>query len=387
MSTVLRWAVVTVVTIHGLIHLMGAAKGFGWARINQLTEPIGTAGGVAWLAAAALVLTAAGTIALRARTWWLITTVAAVASQSAIATSWADAKAGTAANAIMLLAAGYGYAAHGPRSFQAEYTRRMHAALAEQPAKNGVVTAADLTHLPPPVADHVRRCGAVGQPRVANFRATIHGRIRSGPSKPWMPFAGEQFNTYGPHPRRLFHIQASMSGLPADVLHVYADNTATMRVNVCSLLPIINAAGPDMDRGETVTVFNDLCVLAPAALVDAPIRWQVLDEHHVRGTFTQDGQTVSAVLVFNDAHDLVDFISNDRLRASPDGRSFTRQRWSTPIHTHRNLGPWRTCTDGEAHWHAPEPENEFPYLEYHLDDITYNTGMHRSPRGQQVAAT
>jgi len=79
-----------------------------------------------------------------------------------------------------------------------------------------------------------------------------------------------------------------------------------------------------MDQGETVTVFNDLCLLAPAGLLDAPIVWQTIDSRHVRSAFTRGAHTVTAVLVFNDAYELIDFISDDRLRASPDGRRFAR---------------------------------------------------------------
>ena len=43
--------------VHGLIHLMGFAKGFGYADLPQLTQPISRAWGLAWLAAAVLVTT------------------------------------------------------------------------------------------------------------------------------------------------------------------------------------------------------------------------------------------------------------------------------------------------------------------------------------------
>lgn len=386
MRSVTRWVLVVIVAAHGLIHLMGVVKGFGWAEVGQLTQPIGTVGAVGWLVAAVVVLAAAGMLAVGSRAWWLAAALAAVVSQAVIVTSWTDAKAGTAFNVVMLLAAGYGYAAHGPGSFDAEYRRRTRAALTEQ-SPPAVVTEADLAVLPAPVADWVRRSGAVGQPHVNSFRATVHGRIRGGPTKAWMPFVGEQVNTFSPHPVRVFHIRASMAGLPVDVLHVFADGAATMRVKVCSLVPIVNAAGPDMDRAETVTLFNDLCVLAPAALLDAPVTWQVLDEHHIRASFTHGQHTVSAMIVLGDDHDLVDFISDDRLRAAPDGRSFTRQRWSTPIHAHRDVGPWRAGTHGEARWHAPDPEGEFAYLDFHLDVITYNTGARPPARTGRPVTT
>ncbi|GAA1751015.1 hypothetical protein GCM10009767_07530 [Kocuria aegyptia] len=129
-----------------------------------------------------------------------------------------------------------------------------------------------------------------------------------------------------------------------------------------------------MDRAETVTVFNDLCIMAPAALADAPVTWQVLDDHQVVGTYTAAGQSVTARLVFNDDHELVDFISEDRLRASTDGKIFVAQRWSTPVGEYRDVDGRRIATGGEGRWHAPAPEGEFTYLEFLIDDITYNIG-------------
>ena len=135
----------------------------------------------------------------------------------------------------------------------------------------------------------------------------------------------------------------------------------------------VNAAGPEMNRGETVTLFNDLCVFAPAALIDAPITWQGIDERHVRGIFTNGAHAVTAVLVFDDEGDLVDFVSDDRLRDSGDGKHFTPQRWSTPIGDYRTVGGRRLARRGEARWHAPE--GEVSYLEFSFDEITYNAGV------------
>jgi len=56
MRTATRWMVVLILLAHGLIHLLGTAKGLGWAAVEALTEPIGTAAGVLWLTAAVLVV-------------------------------------------------------------------------------------------------------------------------------------------------------------------------------------------------------------------------------------------------------------------------------------------------------------------------------------------
>ncbi len=107
MTSALRWTVAAVLAGHALIHLLGVVKGFGWAEVTQLKQPIGPGAGVVWLLAATLVLTSAVLIAAQAPSWWwLVALLGAVASEVAIATSWSDAKYGTAANLILLLAAG-----------------------------------------------------------------------------------------------------------------------------------------------------------------------------------------------------------------------------------------------------------------------------------------
>jgi hypothetical protein len=367
--TTVRWVVGLILMAHGSIHLLGATKGFRWAEVTQLAEPISAALGVAWLVAAVVMMATGALLLARVRWWWTIGAAAVVVSQSVIITSWSDAKAGTIVNLVLLLGVIYGWASQGPKGAYAEYRRRALGVLGA--ARSEVlVTEADLAHLPAPVAAYIRRAGAVGEPHVKTFLARFHGRIRGDPTKPWMTFTGEQVNSFGRQPSRLFFMDAEMFGLPVEVLHKFEDGSATMRVRACSLFTMVDASGPEMDRAETVTLFNDLCILAPAALVDAPVTWQLVDDHHVLATCTYGVNTIGAELTFNDDHELIDFYSDDRMAVSTDGTTFKPQPWSTPLCTYRDFGSCRVATVGEARWHAPE--GEFAYLEYELDDIVYN---------------
>jgi hypothetical protein len=188
-----------------------------------------------------------------------------------------------------------------------------------------------------------------------------------------MPFTGAQVETFDEVPSRLFHLRAHMFGVPLDVLHVFTGASASIRVTLGGVLPIADARGPEMDRSETVTVFNGLCVIAPAALLDATIGWHQIDEHDVRGTYTRGHQTVRAELTFDDDGDLIDFTSEDRLRASADGKNFTPQAWSTPIGDYRTIGDRRIATTGAARWRPPDTPGAFTYLEFTLDELVYNT--------------
>ncbi|MCW2669504.1 MAG: hypothetical protein JWO27_1401 [Frankiales bacterium] len=140
MTTWLRVVVAAVLLGHGLIHLLGAAKGLGWAQVAQLKEPISTAGGWAWLAAAAAVVLTSALLATATSGWWVAAAVAALLSQAVIVTSWSDAKAGTAANVLLVVVATYGFAAYGPTSYTAQWQRGDSQALTEAGASSGLVT-------------------------------------------------------------------------------------------------------------------------------------------------------------------------------------------------------------------------------------------------------
>lgn len=108
-------ALAILLVIHSLIHLLGMFKAFGWAELPQLTRAITPALGVLWLAASLLFLSTAVALVAWPRWWWVIALAAVCASTIAIIPSWADAKVGAVANAIVLVAVAAGVFRNWPR--------------------------------------------------------------------------------------------------------------------------------------------------------------------------------------------------------------------------------------------------------------------------------
>jgi len=362
--------------VHGLIHLMGPAKAFGLAELPQLAQSISKPMALVWLSAAVLLLATATALFVWPQWWWVLGAGAIVVSQVVIATSWADARYGTIANVIVLAGVALGFLSLGPWSFRAEYDREIAQGLGRAVA-TPLVTELDLAQLPAVVQRYIRLNGAVGQPRVQNFRARFHGQIRSGPNARWMSFSGEQYNFYD-QPSRLFLMNASMFGIPFQAFHRFIGPSATMRVKIASVVTMVDAKGPVMDEAETVTLFNDLCVLAPGALIDRGIQWQEIDLYTVSASFTNGSHTIRAILSFNALGELTNFVADGRAAASADGKSFTKMRWSTPVGGYREFGSHRLMARGEGIWHAPA--RDYSYLRFDLDTIEYNVA---APRGQQ----
>lgn len=251
----------------------------------------------------------------------------------------------------------------GPFSLKAAYTRDRSRAATNGP----LITEADLLGLPPAVQRYLRITGFVGAPRPSVVNAKMNGRIRSGSSAPWMRFSAEQRNTFAPH-ARLFYLDALMYGLPVQGYHRFVAGEASMDIRLLGLLTVQQSSGTEFTRAETVTLFNDMCVLAPGSLLDPAIAWSSIDAHAARAVFTHAGHAIQAELRFNDAGELVDFQSDDRTRAMPDG-SMQSARWSTPLHGYRHFGRYYLASAGEARWY--EADGSFAYIEVTFNAIHY----------------
>ncbi|MBN1222527.1 MAG: hypothetical protein JXB23_04725 [Candidatus Aminicenantes bacterium] len=358
---------VIIVLLHAFIHLLGFAKAFNIAEIDQLTQSISKISGIFWMSATVLFFGAMLLFLSKQKSWWIIALASVGLSQILILRNWGDAKFGTIMNIIILLPVVIAFFGTLPSSFQNVYKAEVQKRLAPIPEQS-VVSEADLRHLPEPVQKYLRYVGAVGKPKVRNIRMVFKGQLKQKKASKWMNISSEQYNFYGDY-ARFFYIKSSMFGIPFDGLHAYVGGKATMKIKVASLFQVADAKGDKMDRGETVTVFNDMCVFAPATLVDNNIEWEEVDLLTVMAKFTNRDITIEAVLSFNEEGALIDFISGDRYY-TVNGDEYINYEWSTPISSYKDFNGRKAPTYGEAIWHTPE--GEFTYIRFDITEIDYN---------------
>jgi hypothetical protein len=226
------------------------------------------------------------------------------------------------------------------------------------------ITDADLAHLPDLVRDYLVSVGVVGKPKVYSMRATFEAQMRSK-TRDWFSLTAEQYNFFDTK-ERLFYLDAKVNGLPTRGYHRYKEGTARMLIKLLGLFPVVDMKGDTMFKAETVTMFNDMCFLAPATLIDQSITWEEIDSSSVRATFANLSSTISATLHFNEAGRLVNFVSDDRYDVS-EGK---RYRFSTPLSEFGDIGGYTLPTYGEAIWHYPD--GKFVYGKYRLKSVEYN---------------
>lgn len=362
MKTILLFLLV----IHGLIHLLGFTKAFHLAPVEQLALPISKTGGVLWLFATLLFLVAAVSFFLDKDFWWMPAFLAVVLSQYLIFSSWQDAKFGTIANAIILLTSVVGY---GAWHFSGRYEKDTRAAIAQTAAMpESLLTEADLQDLPEPVQKYIRYSGALNQPKVNNFKVVFEGQIRKNEQSEWMPFTSEQYNFLNAS-TRLFFMKATMKGLPVAGYHRFQNGDAFMDIRLISLFRVQFQTGKEMGIAETVTFFNDMCCMAPATLIDKRIQWLEVNGNKVKAAFTNNNITITADLYFNDAGQLVNFISNDRYAAGEDNTS-RQLPWATPLRDYKEQNGRRLAHYAETIY--TYPEGDLCYGQFRLINVEYN---------------
>jgi len=271
----MKTALIVLLALHGAIHFIGVAKRYRF-------RPLWAVVGVAMIGSAAMLAMSMG--------WWFVLAAAAIfASQALILSAWKDAKAGTLVNLLVLVPVAIAALQLRSSSLTSTYQREVERGLARSPmrseAEPALVTEADLARHPPLVQQYLRRVGVVGKPRVHAFRAHFTAEMKMSPDADFIDATAEQTSFFD-EPARFFIMDATRAGVPFRALHRYVGPHATFEVRVADLVKVVDARGPEMDRSETVTMFNDLCAIAPPALVFADVRWEEMDGHHVRGFFT-----------------------------------------------------------------------------------------------------
>jgi len=253
------------------------------------------------------------------------------------------------------------------RNFKTVFAEEVAEAMKIKPVST-IVTEQDIKHLPDPVQKYLKFAGAIGKEKIQSVRLEFTGDFKTAPNRKYMKFTSVQYNFFG-NPMRFFYMKMPMMGLPLDGLHVYKNEQASMKIRIASLFTIVEAKGEKMDQGETVTVFNDLCLMAPSALIDANVQWQTIDPLTVKAMFTNGKNTISATLHFSESGELTNFISIDRFMSS-DGKSYLSYPWSTPAKNYKDFNGRKVPTYGETIWHMPE--GDFVYGKFNLQRVEYN---------------
>ena len=250
--------------------------------------------------------------------WWMFGAIAVLISQFLIIYFWQDARAGTIPNIIILIAVIIGY---GVWNFNGKFVNDVKDGLMESATiRESILTEQDIQNLPEPVKNYIIYSGAIGKPKVKNFKLEFTGHIRKREPSEWMEFTTEQYS-FIETSKRLFYMDATMKHLPVAGYHCFINGTAYMDIRLLSLF-----------------------------------RVQYFD-----GIFAR--------LYFNDKGELTNFISDDRY-GEGDNKTMINLRWATPLKDYKEINGYKIA--GFAQTIYTYPEGDFCYGEFLVKNVIYN---------------
>ena len=357
----LKYIFIIITLFHCLIHFIGFAKAYSYGNITQLTRYISKPAGSIWLITAIVFVVAVILFLLKKESWPYIAFVAAIISQILIITVWKDAKFGTILNIIILFVSISSLAFY---RFEMAFKTDVKRHIAETDfSKIELLTETDIVSLPTPIQKYIRYTEAINKPKVKNIKVVFDGEMRDK-GKDWFKFTSVQYNFFD-EPTRLFFMKGKMYGTIVPGYHCYQNKMASMQIKLFGLINVVNIRGAIMNKAETVTVFNDLCLMAPAALIDKRIEWTDSDSLSATAAFTNGINKITATLYFNEQGQLINFTSDDR-----SAIDLKQYRFSTPVKDYKSINGINIWKYGQAIWHYPD--GEFVYGKFTLKSIEYN---------------
>jgi len=236
-------------------------------------------------------------------------------------------------------------------------------------ATGEIITEEHLAGLPAPVQRYLRYAQVVGRPRVRCVKVRQNGVMRTSPRQGWMPVEAVQYTTLAGTLSRTWYARIKIGPLALlSGYDRYDNGSGRMLIRLLSAIPVVDVQGPEIDMSALIIFINDM-VMWPTAFLSDYIAWELLDANSARAMVSLHGKQFSAELRFNDAGEMVDFITDDRYRMV--GKVYEKGRWSTPLRRYHEVNGLRIPAEGGAIWHLPE--GDFPYIQASIGEMHYDT--------------
>jgi len=241
----LRYLLLVLLSVHGLLHLIGFLSAFKLAKISQLNSIPTKTAGIAWLIATLCFTIVIIQYLYKKEYWWMIALLAIIFSQTLIILFWKDARFGTIANLLILLPLILGFAHWKSNATYHKEVRRIY--FQNHPQPYTIVRSNMLNHLPVPVRRWLERSNIVGKPITQSALLHQQGEMKTEPNGKWIPFEAEQYTSIS---NVAFIWKTEIQTSPLLVisgLDKYENGSGSMTMNLYNLFPVTQTSGPAID--------------------------------------------------------------------------------------------------------------------------------------------
>lgn len=289
----LRYFFLLIVVVHGLIHLMGFVKAVNPTLLPQLALPISKVSGGVWLLTSSLFLVSALTFLWDKNYWWIIGLVAILLSQVLVIVYWKDAKFGTLANVILLIAGSFIW---GSWSFDKMAKSEINALFKNQ--SNGItITQALISQQPHIIQKWLSHAQVIGKTTIQTVNLKQKGEMRIQPEGRWMPVEAEQWIAID---EPGFVWVADVKAAP--FIHLagrdkYAKGHGHMLILLLSLYPVADTNGNEIDQATLLRYLSEI-IWYPSAALSSYITWEETSPNTAKATMNYGGVSASGTFTF-----------------------------------------------------------------------------------------
>jgi len=361
----MRVVFLIIVILHGLIHLLGFVKGFGFKEVKALTLPITKPMGVLWLIAAALFVTYGISYVFNSKYSWVFGLVAVVISQILVILFWKDAKFGTLPNILIL---GVSIAALGYFNFQ-QLVHQETVKLLNQNIthEQQIIDENDIKDLPHPVKNWLRHSGIMGKPFIRVGKVTQRAKMQMKPDQSkWITAEATQYTTID-HPTFIWAVDAKMNSLLSfQGRDKFANGRGEMLIKMNALVNIVNEEGEKMDEASLQRYLGEM-VWFPSLALSPYITWESVDDTTAKATMTYQGTTGSGTFFFNAMGDITKFSA---LRYKGNEADAQRYQWIMNISDYNSFEGIKVPVKMTSTWKLDD--GDWTWLKLEVTDIKYN---------------
>lgn len=191
---------------------------------------------------------------------------------------------------------------------------------------NEAFTEKDIEDLPSALQKYFRYCGFLGTKKMSYTKTYYHDvDFIQGKGGPKLKIDYTSYNfTYKPQVISL--IDSSMYGIPFEGYDSYIDGKGEMKGVVAKSITVFNETGAEMDMAALATYLGE-CLFVPSAALQDFIKWEEIDETHVKAVITSYGISAEGIFTFSKEGKMLEFFTKDRVVTNTDG-SKMKVDWS-----------------------------------------------------------
>lgn len=238
---------------------------------------------------------------------------------------------------------------------------------APRPPHPPLVTEEMLAGLPEPAQRYLSYAGVVGKPLVDTVRLRQRLRMRVAADAPSFPMVAEQWYTVDP-PGFIWDATVPVEGLPlVRGRDGYVEGRGLMTIRLGSVVPVVDAAGPEMDQASLVRHLSEMPWF-PSAFLRQNVTWEAIDDSNVRVTLADGELRATGVLEIDAEGALIAFRAE---RHAMVGKGYELRPWTAPTYAYGEFEGLRLPVKGAAVWTLPDG-TELEYITVELTAVEYD---------------